>query len=154
MAAGYGASLLAGQQLGPALSLASGVLCIGGIAGLASQSTARMGNVMGMSGVALGVTSVLGTMPMDPGTAVQVAAMMGGGGLAGHQIASKWAPRSCPSSSLRSTPSSASLRWALQWATTRRTSSTRRPTPWTVTFGAGRPRRAHARGKQQPDQQH
>jgi len=89
MTAGYGASLMAGQQLGPALSLASGVLCVGGIAGLSSQNTARMGNVMGMSGVALGITSVLGTMPMDAGTAGQVALMMGGGGLAGHQIASK-----------------------------------------------------------------
>ena len=89
MTAGYGASLMAGQQLGPALSLASGVLCIGGIAGLSSQGTARMGNVMGMSGVALGITSVLGTMPIDAGTAGQVALMMGGGGLAGHQIASK-----------------------------------------------------------------
>jgi NAD(P) transhydrogenase len=98
MIGGYALSsgMLGGANLGPALSLASGVLCIGGIAGLSSQETARMGNVLGMSGVALGVTSVLGTMPMDPATAVQVAGLMGGGGAVGYGVASKVGPTELP----------------------------------------------------------
>jgi len=154
MAAGYGASLLAGQQLGPALSLASGVLCIGGIAGLASQSTARMGNVMGMSGVALGVTSVLGTMPMDPGTAVQVAAMMGGGGLAGHQIASKVGPTELPQlvAAFHSLVGLAAVGTAVGDYSAYVLDPSAHALDGNV--GAGRPRRAHSRGKQQPDQQH
>lgn len=56
---------------------------------LSSQKTARMGNVLGMSGVALGVSSVVGTMPLDAGTAVQVAGLMGTGGAVGYGIAQK-----------------------------------------------------------------
>jgi len=85
-----------GGNLAPALSLASGVLCIGGIAGLSSQSTARMGNVLGQSGVALGISSVLGTMPMDGGTGAQVAALMGTGGAVGYSIAKKVSPTELP----------------------------------------------------------
>jgi len=98
MVGGYAltSGLMGGPNLGPALSLTSGVLCIGGIAGLSSQQTARMGNVLGMSGVGLGVSSVLGTMPMDPATAVQVVGLMGGGGAVGYGIASKVGPTELP----------------------------------------------------------
>jgi NAD(P) transhydrogenase len=97
MIGGYGlVSAMGGQNVGPALSMASGLLCIGGIAGLSSQETARMGNVLGMSGVALGVTSVLGTMPMDGGVGVQVAGLMGTGGAVGYTIAQKVGPTELP----------------------------------------------------------
>jgi NAD(P) transhydrogenase len=97
MIGGYALGTALGvANLAPALSLASGVLCVGGIAGLASQKTARMGNVLGMSGVALGIASVLGTMPADAATAAQVAALMGGGGAIGYQIAQKVGPTELP----------------------------------------------------------
>jgi H+-translocating NAD(P) transhydrogenase len=97
MVAGYGLiSALGGQNVAPALSLASGALCIGGIAGLSSQSTARMGNVLGMSGVALGITSVLGSMTMTPTVGMQVAALMGTGGAVGYRIAKQVGPTELP----------------------------------------------------------
>lgn len=39
--------------------LVSSLLCIGSISGLASQTTARMGNMLGMLGVASGVLASL-----------------------------------------------------------------------------------------------
>ena len=51
LAAGYLYSLHTGQgDMTPLLSLTSALLCVGGIGGLASQQTARLGNVLGMSG--------------------------------------------------------------------------------------------------------
>ena len=58
MLTGLGTGCAAGMEHVPAaVAVASGVCCIGGIAGLSSQETARMGNVLGMSGVAFGVSS-------------------------------------------------------------------------------------------------
>ena len=54
-----------------------------------------MGNVLGMSGVAFGVSSVLGTMPLDS-TMLQIGGLFGVGGAAGYQIAQKVGPTELP----------------------------------------------------------
>ena len=47
-------------ELDASVSTLSGLLCIGGIGGLASQNTARLGAVSGQVGVALGIASTFG----------------------------------------------------------------------------------------------
>lgn len=42
--------------------LGSSICCIGGIAGLASQKTARVGNALGITGIASGLITTLGFM--------------------------------------------------------------------------------------------
>jgi NAD(P) transhydrogenase len=46
-------------EIDSAAATLSGLLCIGGIGGLASQKTARLGAASGQAGVALGVASTL-----------------------------------------------------------------------------------------------
>jgi NAD(P) transhydrogenase len=69
-------------------ALAGSVLCIGGIGGLASQQTARMGLVSAMSGVSFGIAATLGTMTYDsPAVLGQVLGSIGFGAGAGYYIA-------------------------------------------------------------------
>ena len=58
----YTAGSLSGKfpEIDAAAATLSGLLCIGGIGGLASQTTARLGAVSGQAGVALGVVSTMG----------------------------------------------------------------------------------------------
>lgn len=84
-------SLLASQtnRIEPQLvSMASGVCCIGGIGGLSSQRTARLGNVLGMSGVAFGVAATVGTLAPGAAQLAQLAGLMGVGGVGGYQVES------------------------------------------------------------------
>mmetsp|Transcript_16461 Transcript_16461/g.24289 ORF Transcript_16461/g.24289 Transcript_16461/m.24289 type:complete len:1058 (-) Transcript_16461:90-3263(-) len=74
----------------------SSLLCIGGIGGLASQSTARLGAVSGQTGVALGVASTLGHLNPSLGATAAIAGWMGLGGLAGHYIGNRVEPTSLP----------------------------------------------------------
>ena len=46
--------------------LASSGLCIGAIACLANQKTARVGNALGLMGVSGGIAATLGLVPADP----------------------------------------------------------------------------------------
>jgi len=94
----YGIGSMTGKfpQLDTAAGTLSGLLCIGGIAGLASQSTARLGAVSGQAGVALGVVSTLGHLNPTFGTTASIAALMGAGGLAGKYIGSRVEPTSLP----------------------------------------------------------
>lgn len=57
----YGAGSMSGHvpEIDAAAATLSGLLCIGGIGGLSSQSTARLGAASGQAGVALGVVSTL-----------------------------------------------------------------------------------------------
>ncbi|KAH8047390.1 transhydrogenase [Aureococcus anophagefferens] len=74
----YGVAGMAGLgDLAPVVSLMSGLCCIGGIAGLSDQNTARAGNALGQAGVALGMGATLGTLHPDPGTALQIAGLLG-----------------------------------------------------------------------------
>merc|ERR1712223_1944620 len=69
--------------------LASSLCCVGALAGLSSQPTARLGNAMGMIGVSGGVAATLGQlMPAHPVLA-QMGIAAGAGGLIGTTIAKK-----------------------------------------------------------------
>merc|ERR1719273_2384428 len=69
--------------------LASSLCCVGALGGLSAQPTARLGNAMGMIGVAGGVTATLGQlMPSHPVLA-QMGIAAGAGGLIGSTIAKK-----------------------------------------------------------------
>ncbi|CAH0370731.1 unnamed protein product [Pelagomonas calceolata] len=93
----YGIAGMSGLgDLAPVVSLASGLCCIGGIAGLAEQHTARLGNTLGQAGVTLGMGVTLGAMHPDPATALQIAGLLGVGGGAGYAIASKVGPTELP----------------------------------------------------------
>lgn len=75
---------------------ASALGCIGGIAGLASQSTARLGLVSGMAGVSTGIAATIASLDWPAATYVQLAAALGGGGAAGYVIAKRVDPTSLP----------------------------------------------------------
>ena len=94
----YGVGSMSGKfpELDAAASTLSGLLCIGGIAGLASQSTARLGAVSGQAGVALGVVSTLGHLSPSFGTTASLVGLMGVGGLAGKYIGNRVEPTSLP----------------------------------------------------------
>merc|ERR1711899_71150 len=69
--------------------LASSLCCVGALAGLSSQPTARLGNALGMIGVSGGVAATLGQlMPSHPVLA-QMGIAAGAGGLIGTAIAKK-----------------------------------------------------------------
>lgn len=94
----YGVGSLSGKfpQLDSAAATLSGLLCIGGIAGLASQSTARLGAVSGQSGVALGIASTMGHLHPSMGATVGITALMGAGAVAGNYIGTRVQPTSLP----------------------------------------------------------
>jgi NAD(P) transhydrogenase len=76
-AAGYG-------EMTSMAYLASSLCCIGAIASLAQQSTARMGNMLGVVGVSTGVAAAVGDMGATPAVYGQLAGAMAlGGGLGG-----------------------------------------------------------------------
>merc|ERR1711997_260492 len=69
--------------------LASSLCCVGALAGLSSQPTARLGNALGMIGVSGGVAATLGQlMPAHPVLA-QMGIAAGGGALIGSTIAKR-----------------------------------------------------------------
>merc|ERR1712168_64166 len=69
--------------------LASSLCCVGALAGLSSQPTARLGNALGMIGVSGGVAATLGQlMPSHPVLA-QMGMAAGGGAVIGSTIAKK-----------------------------------------------------------------
>merc|ERR1711936_1205948 len=69
--------------------LASSLCCVGALAGLSSQPTARLGNALGMIGVSGGVAATLGQlMPSHPVLA-QMGLACGGGALIGSTIAKR-----------------------------------------------------------------
>lgn len=94
----YGAAAMSGNypEVHSAAATLSGLLCIGGIGGLASQSTARLGAVSGQAGVALGVASTLGHLHPSIGTTASIAGLMAIGGAAGHYIGHRVEPTSLP----------------------------------------------------------
>mmetsp|Transcript_18830 Transcript_18830/g.26508 ORF Transcript_18830/g.26508 Transcript_18830/m.26508 type:complete len:500 (+) Transcript_18830:1-1500(+) len=94
----YGAGTLSGKfpQLDAAAATLSGLLCIGGIGGLSSQKTARLGAVSGQAGVVMGVASTLGHLNPSIGTTASIAGMMAVGGAAGHYIGHRVEPTSLP----------------------------------------------------------
>eukprot|EP00585_Thalassiosira_rotula_P010719 CAMPEP_0196133000 /NCGR_PEP_ID=MMETSP0910-20130528/2398_1 /TAXON_ID=49265 /ORGANISM="Thalassiosira rotula, Strain GSO102" /LENGTH=1060 /DNA_ID=CAMNT_0041392673 /DNA_START=226 /DNA_END=3408 /DNA_ORIENTATION=- len=94
----YGAGSMSGHvpEIDSAAATLSGLLCIGGIAGLSSQSTARLGAASGQAGVALGVVSTLGHLHPDMATTAQIGGLMAAGGVAGKYIGDRVEPTSLP----------------------------------------------------------
>jgi len=87
----YGAGSLSGKfpEIDTAASTLASLLCIGGIGGLASQSTARLGAVSGQAGVALGIASTFGHLHPSFATTASLVGLMGIGGVAGQAIAQR-----------------------------------------------------------------
>ncbi|XP_044000113.1 NAD(P) transhydrogenase, mitochondrial [Gambusia affinis] len=86
---GYAAALQAGYNLEQMMYLGSGLCCVGALAGLSNQTTARLGNTLGMIGVAGGLAATLGALKPSPELLAQMSAAMAVGGTAGLTIAKK-----------------------------------------------------------------
>ncbi len=82
-----------GASIGSGIvGLSSGIACILAIGGLGKQSTARLGNTLGVAGVAFGMAATLGAQLAGGATAAgvrQLAALSGAGGAIGLGIASR-----------------------------------------------------------------
>ena len=66
-AGGYAFSSLAGFKEASAIAASiSALCCIGGIAGLSTQKTARLGNISGMAGVSFGLASAIVVKSVGP----------------------------------------------------------------------------------------
>jgi NAD(P) transhydrogenase len=76
--------------------LVSSVLCIGSISGLASQATARMGNMLGMLGVGTGVLASLLAAGFSPEVLAQFGGLATMGILAGFLIGKRITPTDLP----------------------------------------------------------
>ena len=95
--AGYALTNLSGFSESSAIAASvSGLCCIGGIAGLSTQATARLGNISGMTGVSFGLASAIGSLGWDASTYIQLAGVLGGGGAVGAAIANRVDPTSLP----------------------------------------------------------
>merc|ERR1711871_951650 len=101
-----GALYIGGSALGTAAGytelitfsyLTSGVMCIGAIGALASQETARFGNMIGMIGVASGVTATLQNIhPESNLVYAQILALMGAGAYGGLKVGNQVEVTSLP----------------------------------------------------------
>ncbi|CAH2237452.1 jg12786 [Pararge aegeria aegeria] len=69
--------------------LASSLCCVGALAGLSSQTTARKGNYLGMIGVTGGIAATLGMLTPNAEVLAQMIGVAGIGGLLGSVIAKK-----------------------------------------------------------------
>ncbi|XP_069105795.1 NAD(P) transhydrogenase, mitochondrial-like [Argopecten irradians] len=87
----YGLALNMGQypDVHQMVYLASGLCCVGALTGLASQKTARVGNALGMIGVAGALGGTLGILQPSYENFAQMAACLGSGGLLGAVAAKR-----------------------------------------------------------------
>ncbi|GKZ26658.1 hypothetical protein AbraIFM66951_002508 [Aspergillus brasiliensis] len=76
--------------------LVSSVLCIASISGLASQQTARRGNILGILGVAAGIIASLAAVGFSPEVLTQFGAVAGLGSIAGALIGRRITPTGLP----------------------------------------------------------
>jgi NAD(P) transhydrogenase len=85
---GYFGSMAAGYpSLHSSAFTVASLACIGAIGGLASQSTARAGNALGIIGVTGGVATTLGVLNATPALYTQMAGAMVGGSAIGLGVA-------------------------------------------------------------------
>lgn len=63
--------------------LTSSLLCIGSLSGLASQATARQGNILGVLGVSSGILASLAAVGFPPEVLMQFAGVAGVGSILG-----------------------------------------------------------------------
>ncbi|KAL7919777.1 NAD(P) transhydrogenase beta subunit domain-containing protein [Trichoderma austrokoningii] len=76
--------------------LISSVLCIGSLSGLASQATARMGNMLGILGVGTGVLASLAAVGFSPEVLTQFTGLAAMGAIAGMLIGKRITPTDLP----------------------------------------------------------
>lgn len=76
--------------------LVSSFLCIGSLSGLASQATARQGNLFGILGVSSGVLASLAAAGFPPEVLAQFASVAGLGGIIGALIGRRITPTELP----------------------------------------------------------
>ncbi|KAL2132838.1 hypothetical protein VTI74DRAFT_3237 [Chaetomium olivicolor] len=76
--------------------LVSSILCITSISGLASQATARMGNMLGMLGVGSGVLASLLAVGFSPEVLTQFGGLAAIGGILGFLIGKRITPTDLP----------------------------------------------------------
>jgi NAD(P) transhydrogenase len=87
--AGLSLTAIAGAYYSGALSvyqmgyLAASLCCIGGITGLASQRTARVGNALGLIGISTGVMTALASLNFSAPLLTQALTLLTAGGAAG-----------------------------------------------------------------------
>lgn len=81
------------QQMG---YLAASLCCVGALTGLSSQSSARIGNALGMIGVSSGITATLAGLGVPTAVLAQMFGCIGGGGLIGLIIARRVAITDLP----------------------------------------------------------
>jgi len=94
---GYALTAMGGfQEASSIAATVSGLCCIGGIAGLATQQTARLGNVLGMSGVSFGLASAIGSLGWPMETYVQLGGVLALGGGTGVAVANRVDTTSLP----------------------------------------------------------
>ncbi|XP_030048970.1 NAD(P) transhydrogenase, mitochondrial isoform X2 [Microcaecilia unicolor] len=86
---GYEAALHSGYNIEQMVYLGSGLCCVGALAGLSTQGTARLGNALGMIGVAGGVAATLGALKPSPELLAQMSGAMALGGTLGLTIAKR-----------------------------------------------------------------
>lgn len=86
---GYGASVAAGYSIEQMIYLGSGLCCVGALAGLSAQRTSRLGNALGMMGVAGGIAATLGALKPSPELLSQMSLAMATGGTLGLTIAKR-----------------------------------------------------------------
>ncbi|XP_078484833.1 NAD(P) transhydrogenase, mitochondrial-like [Ciona intestinalis] len=83
----YLGSLNGASNLHQMMYFISGLCCVGALGGLSKQSTARMGNALGIIGVSGGIAATLGCIAPSPALLTQMVSAMAVGGLAGFGIA-------------------------------------------------------------------
>ena len=66
--------------------LGSGLCCVGALAGLSAQRTSRLGNTLGMMGVAGGIAATLGALKPCPELLSQMSLAMASGGTLGRKL--------------------------------------------------------------------
>ncbi|XP_040277204.1 NAD(P) transhydrogenase, mitochondrial [Bufo bufo] len=86
---GYAAALNSGYTIEQMIYLGSGLCCVGALAGLSTQGTARLGNTLGMIGVAGGIAATLGALKPTPELLAQMSGAMAFGGTIGLTIAKR-----------------------------------------------------------------
>ncbi|XP_077974559.1 NAD(P) transhydrogenase, mitochondrial-like [Styela clava] len=88
--AAYGAGYMQGYtDLHQMMYFASGLCCIGALSGLSQQSTARLGNALGMIGVSGGILATLGHLNPNSAMLGQMLGAMSVGGVLGATVAKK-----------------------------------------------------------------
>ncbi|XP_067888846.1 NAD(P) transhydrogenase, mitochondrial-like [Heterodontus francisci] len=86
---GYALALNNDYSIEQMMYLGSGLCCVGALAGLSTQKTARLGNALGMIGVAGGISATLGGLKPSPELLAQMSSAMAVGGTIGLGIATR-----------------------------------------------------------------